>query len=117
MAAPGRGPPVLPAPHPVAEIDDRERRLSSDESGGPIRSWRHDIIVEPLDGGRCRYTDVIHIDAGALTTSVVAFARLFYRERQRRWRSIAPVLAGVDRRRRAGAVDSADGVRRVSLGR
>ncbi len=83
----------------VAEIDDRERRLSSDEAGGPIRSWRHDITVEPLEGGRCRYTDVIHIDAGALTPLVAAFAWVFYRERQRRWRTLAEVLAGTDRAR------------------
>lgn len=78
----------------VADIDDRERRLSSDESGGVIRSWRHDITVEPLDGRRSLYTDVIHIDAGAFTPVIALFARAFYWERQRRWRLLAPVLAG-----------------------
>lgn len=86
----------------IAELDDRERLLRSDESGGPIRSWRHDIVVEPLEGGRSRYTDVIHIDAGGLTPFVAAFAWCFYRERQRRWRVLAPVLAGTDRSRKAG---------------
>jgi hypothetical protein len=87
----------------IAELDDRERVLRSDESGGPIRSWRHDISVERLDAGRSRYTDVIHIDAGPLTAVVAGFAWAFYRARQRRWRSLATVLAGTDAARQAGA--------------
>lgn len=88
----------------VAEIDDRGRVLRSDEAGGLIRSWRHDITVEPLEGGRSRYTDVIRIDAGAFTPLVAAFAWVFYRERQRRWRLLAPVLAGTDASGHAGAL-------------
>jgi hypothetical protein len=88
----------------VESIDDHERVLRSDESGGVIRSWRHDILVEPLDDGRSRYTDVVHIDAGPLTPVVVAFARLFYRERQRRWRMLAPILAGTDQSRHSVAL-------------
>lgn len=88
----------------VVELDDRTRRLRSDESGGPIRSWRHDISVDPLDGGRSRYTDVVHIDAGALTPLVAAVASAFYRERQRRWRTLAGVLASTETSRHAGAL-------------
>ncbi len=84
----------------IARIDDRERVLSSDESGGLIRSWRHDIFVEPLGGHRTRYTDVIAIDAGLFTPAVAAFAWCFYGERQRRWRHLARVLAGTDDARR-----------------
>lgn len=84
----------------IAEIDDRRRVLRSDESGGAIRSWRHDIVVEPLDGDRCRYTDVIVIDAGPLTPLVAAFAWVFYGARQRRWRQLAPVIAGTEHVRR-----------------
>jgi hypothetical protein len=85
----------------VAEIDDRHRVLRSDEAGGLIRSWRHDIHVEPLDGERTRYTDVIAIDAGPFTLAVSAVAWCFYGERQRRWRILAPVLDGFDRSRRS----------------
>ena len=81
----------------IAEIDDVGRVLRSDESGGLITSWRHDIFVEPLDGGRTRYTDVIAIDAGLFTPAVAAFAWFFYGERQRRWRILSTALAGVDR--------------------
>lgn len=95
----------------VAELDDRQRLLRSDESGGVIRSWRHDIRVEPLEGGRTRYTDVIHIDAGPLTALVAAFAWLFYGIRQRRWRTLSTILAGVDRSERELSRDPSRGRR------
>jgi ligand-binding SRPBCC domain-containing protein len=101
----------------VACIDDHERVLRSDESGGVIRSWRHDIHVEPLDGGRSRYTDVVHIDAGPLTPVVAAFAWFLYRERQRRWRVLAPILGGTDQSRHSVARSmsgSSDGERRAA---
>jgi ligand-binding SRPBCC domain-containing protein len=78
----------------VAEVDHERMQLRSEESGGPVSTWRHRIKVRPLDGDRCRYTDEIDIDAGILTAPVRAFAHLFYRVRQQRWRVLAPVLAG-----------------------
>jgi hypothetical protein len=81
----------------VVEIDDEKRLLRSDESGGVIRSWRHDIVVESLDVEQARYTDVVEIDAGLLTPLVAGFAWAFYRLRQRRWGVLAEVLAGADR--------------------
>jgi len=87
----------------VAEIDHEARVLRSDESGGAIRSWRHDIIVEAHGDSRTRYTDVIRIDAGLLTAFVAAFAWGFYRIRQRRWQALAILLASVDHARLAPA--------------
>lgn len=78
----------------VAEIDHAQMQLRTEESGGPVSTWDHRITVRPLDSGRCRYADAIDIDAGALTAPVRAFAHLFYRVRQQRWRRLAPVLAG-----------------------
>ncbi len=60
--------------------------------------------MEPVGGGRCRYRDVVRIDAGPLTPVVAAVARAFYRERQRRWRSLAPLLAAADRSRHSTAL-------------
>jgi hypothetical protein len=77
----------------VARIDHDQMTLTSDEHGGLIRSWVHDIIVEPVDPHRCRYTDRIAIDAGWATLPVTAFAWLFYRVRQRRWRQLARELS------------------------
>jgi hypothetical protein len=53
-----------------------------------VRRWDHLIRVEPADGGRTRYSDTIEVEAGALTPLVWLFAKLFYRHRQRRWRTI-----------------------------
>lgn len=78
----------------VADVDRHERRLRTHERGGMVRTWNHDIEIEPIVGEptRCRYTDRIEIDAGVASGVVVGFAHVFYRLRQRRWRGIAPVL-------------------------
>jgi hypothetical protein len=73
-------------------IDPARLTLTSDEHGGLIRSWVHDIVLEPLDEHRTRYTDRVRIDAGWATLPVTAFAWLFYRIRQARWRRLAPTL-------------------------
>jgi hypothetical protein len=67
--------------------------LSSRERGGLLTRWNHDIVVTPLDAGRCRYRDRIDIDAGMFTPLVVMYARWFYRMRQRRWRALAAQLS------------------------
>ena len=81
----------------IESIDHDRRVLSTNESGGPIRRWRHLIAVEavPGDDRRSRYTDRIEIEAGVLTPLIAGFAHAFYRLRQRRWRRLAPVLAAV----------------------
>jgi hypothetical protein len=79
----------------VASIDEASRTLVSEERGGPIRRWRHDVFVTVLDAGTCRYEDRIEIEAGPLTPLVTAFASVFYRYRQRRWRGLARLLAAV----------------------
>jgi ligand-binding SRPBCC domain-containing protein len=81
----------------VARIDPARLTLTSDEHGGPIRSWVHDIVLEPLDEHRTRYTDRVRIEAGWATLPVAGFAWLFYRLRQARWRRFAPTLHSQDR--------------------
>ncbi len=73
----------------VARIDDAAMTLSSQESGGLIRRWNHDIIVTPRDEASCEYRDVIDIDAGIFTPAIALYARWFYYMRQRRWRALA----------------------------
>ena len=80
----------------VASIDDATRTLDSDEGGGIVRAWLHRITVAEHGSG-CRYEDRISIDAGVLTPLVAAYARVFYRYRQQRWRRLAPVLAAARR--------------------
>jgi hypothetical protein len=73
----------------IAAIDNEHRVLRSQEHGGLVRQWNHEIEVEPISASHCRYTDRIEIDADLLTPAVVAYARVFYRLRQRRWRVLA----------------------------
>jgi hypothetical protein len=79
----------------LVDLDHRTRTLRSNEHGGVIRRWDHDITVEPMTGGRCRYRDRIEIDAGALTPVVAAWARFFYWARQRRWVGLAAALTAI----------------------
>lgn len=78
----------------VARIDAARFTLTSDEHGGLIRSWVHDIVLEPIDDHRTRYTDRVTIDAGWATVPITVFAWVFYRARQARWRRLAPTLRG-----------------------
>lgn len=90
----------------VETIDDEAMSMVSDEEGGIVRTWRHRLTTTPIDDWRCRYEDRIEIDAGALTPVVAAFAAVFYRYRQRRWKRLAGLLrATVDAasRRPAGS--------------
>jgi len=73
----------------IAAIDNEHRVLRSQEHGGLVHQWNHEIEVEPISASHCRYTDRIEIDAGLFTPVVVAYARAFYALRQRRWRKLA----------------------------
>lgn len=76
----------------VERLDAGTRELQSDEHGGMVRRWRHLIRVTPVDERRCRYEDLVEVDAGLLTPVIAAFARRFYAIRQHRWRELALVL-------------------------
>ena len=73
----------------IEEIDEVARRVQTDEGSVVLRSWRHQITIQPRGSGGCRYTDVVEIDAGLLTPVVARWAVGFYRWRQRRWRALA----------------------------
>ena len=73
---------------------DREARIAvTEEQGGPVRRWRHHLSAEVLTADRCRYTDHLEIDAGAVTAMSRVIARGLYAHRHRRWRALARVLA------------------------
>jgi hypothetical protein len=76
-------------------VDQRRREIQTRERDFFVRRWDHLIRVEPLEGGRCRYTDDIEIRAGMLTFGVWLFAMWFYRHRQKRWQQVAQRLAGL----------------------
>lgn len=77
-----------------------ERYVLRDNGHGDLaRRWDHLITIRPVSANRCRYTDEVEVRAGLLTLFVAAFAWIFYRHRQRRWRQLvasdfAPLAAG-----------------------
>lgn len=77
----------------VVEIDREALVAVTEEHGGPVRRWRHRLTAVPLGDGRCRYTDEVEIDAGALTCLARLVARGLYTHRHRRLRALARVLA------------------------
>jgi hypothetical protein len=72
----------------LVELDEATRTMRSREHGGVIKTWNHTLHVEPAGGGRCRYSDTVEIDAGAMTGVVAALAKGLYRYRQWRWRRL-----------------------------
>jgi hypothetical protein len=77
----------------IVGVGEEARRIETMEHGGSVRRWNHVITVEPAGELRSRYTDRIDLDAGQLTSLVAAYAKVFYRYRQRRWRKLARQLA------------------------
>ena len=77
----------------LERIDPEAREIQSRESDPLIRRWDHLVRIEDLPDGRCRYRDVVDIEAGPLTAAVWLFAQAFYRHRQRRWQRVARRLA------------------------
>lgn len=64
------------------------RQIRDDGSGDLIRRWDHIITIRPLSASTTHYEDVVEVDAGLLTPIIWAFAAVFYRWRQHRWRGL-----------------------------
>ncbi|MFF0488033.1 SRPBCC family protein [Nocardia sp. NPDC004068] len=74
----------------VVRLDPYEIR--TEEHGGPVRTWNHRLIFEPVDAEHCRYTDEIEIDDGWRAAPTRLFVRLMFRHRHRRWHRLAEIL-------------------------
>ena len=77
----------------VERIDDAGRVLQTRERSPLLKRWDHRIVVAPAGSERARYADTVEIDAGPLTPIVAAVARLFFRHRHRRWRTVVGRLS------------------------
>ena len=77
----------------IVRLDDAGREILTSEHGGSVKTWNHHITVDELGPYRSRYTDAIEVGAGLLTPLVWAYAQLFFRYRQWRWRRLARTLA------------------------
>jgi hypothetical protein len=74
------------------ENDEWPKRLRDNGYSAMIRKWDHWITIFPNPDGSTSYQDEVDIAAGIMTPFVWAFAQLFYRHRQRRWRALARSL-------------------------
>ena len=72
----------------VQTLDKAGYEIYTKEQNRVVHTWNHRIRLEPLPGGRTRYTDTVALCAGRLTPAVAAWARGFYRHRQKRWRRL-----------------------------
>ena len=75
----------------IVAIDRAMNTIESQESGSLARVWNHTIRFHPSGAGQLHYTDEIEIEAGLLTVFIWAFAHLFYRHRQRRWKELLDI--------------------------
>lgn len=71
---------------------DWPKRLRDNGHSNLIDTWDHWITIAPDGYGQTHYRDDVEISAGVMTPLVWAFAQLFYRHRQRRWRGLARTL-------------------------
>lgn len=72
----------------VIKIDRKSNTIVTNESGILTPVWNHTVHFRQIENRKLRYTDEIEIGAGLLTPAVWVFAHLFYRHRQKRWRTL-----------------------------
>lgn len=69
-------------------ISDQSMTMATQEKGGLVKRWNHEIKVEDKNNKTCIYTDTVEIQAGVFTPFVWLFANILYRYRQQRWKKL-----------------------------
>jgi len=73
----------------IKENDPDEYIIRDNGSGDIVQKWDHLIYISVTENAkRTVYVDEIEIKAGILTIFVWAFAHIFYRWRQYRWKQL-----------------------------
>lgn len=75
------------------KISDQTMTMLTQERGGLVQHWNHEIKVEDKNNATCIYTDTVDIQAGFFTPVVWLFANMLYRYRQRRWKKLVGTAA------------------------
>lgn len=73
----------------IEQVNDSLHRIATKEWDKSAKVWNHTIVMKNLGNGNIYYEDSITIYAGALTSTITAFARRFYIHRQKRWQIVA----------------------------
>jgi ligand-binding SRPBCC domain-containing protein len=71
----------------IKELNKANLTIKSQESNAIIPVWNHTILLKP-NGDKTDYTDEIEINADKMTKIVSAFAKIFYKHRQKRWKKL-----------------------------
>ncbi len=66
----------------LVERNDAEMTLKSEESGGPVKRWKHVLRVEENGPMQSRIVDEIVMDAGPLTPLFARWAKSIYGARK-----------------------------------
>ena len=66
-------------------ISEESNVIYTEEKGGIVRCWNHEIKFEAKNEFSCLYTDTVEIKAGLFTPIVWLFAKALYKYRQNRW--------------------------------
>lgn len=67
-------------------ISDESMVIFTEEKGGVVQRWNHEIKFEVNSKSSCFYTDTVEINAGIFSPFIWIFANILYRYRQRRWK-------------------------------
>ena len=73
----------------IDSIDNETFVITTREWDKAAKVWNHKITLQQLDNGLIHYEDEIILYGGWMTGIITAFARRFYKHRQRRWQLVA----------------------------
>jgi hypothetical protein len=73
----------------IDKIDNINYMLSTKEWDSGAKVWNHLITIRKLGDGKIYYEDSIIIYGGMMTGFITAFAKRFYKHRQKRWQIVA----------------------------
>ncbi len=69
----------------VKQFNKNTYQILTHEFNKHVPVWNHRIVLEKLTEESCKYTDEVEIYAGVKTPFVVAWSKIFYKHRQRKW--------------------------------
>ncbi len=73
----------------IAEINSSNYRISTKEWDSSAKVWNHNVQMKTIGNDSIQYVDSIEIYGGFMTGFITAFAKYFYKHRQKRWQIVA----------------------------
>ena len=73
----------------IVDINSTKHRISTKEWDNSAKVWNHDVRIKAIGPDSIYYEDTIEIYGGFKTGFITAFARRFYKHRQKRWQIVA----------------------------